>query len=131
MDRFLGRLAINSAAIVIAGVGFAVAVVFLVYALYLGLAEMMAPWIAALFTALAAVIFGLIVLLIGRLLTRHAIPSKASARHRSTAELGEMFGRQAHTFLNANSPTLLGTLLAFGFAMGFSPKLRKLFMRLF
>jgi chromate transport protein ChrA len=131
LERFLGRLAINSAAILIACAGFCVAVVFLLIALYLGLAQMMEPWMAALFTALAAVIFALIVLLVGRLLSRHVIPAKDKQRHRSTAELGELFGRQAHTFLNANSPSLLGVLLAFGFAMGFSPKLRKLLMRLF
>ena len=33
-------------------------------------------------------------------------------------------------FLNANSPTLLAVLTALGFALGFSPKLRKLLMKL-
>ena len=130
MDRFLGRLAINSAAILIASAGFCVAVAFLIAALYLGLAEMMAPWMAALLTALAGVVFGLLVLWIGRLISRNVIPPKDAARHRSTAELGELFGRQAHAVLNNNSPLLLGGLLAFGFAMGFSPRLRKLLMKL-
>lgn len=130
MDRFLGRLAINSAAILIASAGFCVAVTFLIIALYLGLAEMMAPWIAALLTALAAAIFGLLVLWIGRLASRSTVTAAEKARHRSTAELGELFGRQAHVFLNTNSPMLLAVLTAVGFALGFSPKLRKLLMKL-
>ena len=65
MDRFLGRLAINSAAILIASAGFCVALTFLIIALYLGLAEMMAPWIAALLTALAAAFLGVLALWIG------------------------------------------------------------------
>ena len=130
MDRFLGRLAINSAAILIASAGFCVALTFLVLALYLGLAELMAPWIAALLTALAATILGLLALWIGRLASRSTVTAAEKARHRSTAELGELFGRQAHVFLNANSPTLLAVLTALGFALGFSPKLRKLLMKL-
>ncbi len=130
MDRFLGRLAINSAAILIASAGFCVALTFLIIALYLGLAEMMAPWIAALLTALAAMIFALLVLLIGRMASRSTITAAEKARHRSTAELGELFGRQAHVFLNTNSPMLLAILTAIGFALGFSPRLRKLLMKL-
>ena len=130
MDRFLGRLAINSAAILIASAGFCVAVVFLVVALYLGLAEMMEPWIAALLTALAAVVFGLLALWIGRLVSRNVLSAKDTARHRSTAELGELFGRQAHAVLNNNSPFLLGGILVLGFAMGFSPRLRKFLAKL-
>jgi hypothetical protein len=130
MDRFLGRLAINSAAILIASAGFCVALTFLVIALYLGLAELMAPWIAALLTALAAAVLGLLALWIGRLASRSTVTAAEKARHRSTAELGELFGRQAHVFLNANSPTLLAVLTALGFALGFSPKLRKLLMKL-
>ena len=130
MDRFLGRLAINSAAILIASAGFCVALTFLVIALYLGLAELMAPWIAALLTALAAAVLGLLALWIGRLASRSTVTAAEKARHRSTTELGELFGRQAHVFLNANSPTLLAVLTALGFALGFSPKLRKLLMKL-
>jgi len=130
MDRFLGRLAINSAAILIASAGFCVALTFLIIALYLGLAEMMAPWMAALLTALAAAVLGVLALWIGRLASRSTVTAAEKARHRSTAELGELFGRQAHVFLNTNSPLLLTGLTAVGFALGFSPRLRKLLMKL-
>ena len=58
-----------------------------------------------------------------------ALDGLADPRH-SFGKGFELFGRQAHAVLNNNSPTLLGVLLAFGFAMGFSPKLRKFLSKL-
>jgi membrane protein implicated in regulation of membrane protease activity len=130
MNRFLSRLAINSAAILIASAGGCVAMVFLFIAAYIGLSTVMAPWLAALVIAGAALVFVLLVLLIARAITRKVVPSAAKARHRSTAELGELLGRQAHDFVAGNSPMMLGGLLVVGFAMGFSPRLRKLLMKL-
>lgn len=130
MGRFLSRLAVNSAAILIASAGGCVMLVFLIVAFYLFLATMMAPWLAALATAGAALLFSLFVILIARLITRSTMPRSANARHRSAAELGELLGRQAHTFLAGNSLGMLALLLGVGFAMGFSPRLRKLLMKL-
>jgi hypothetical protein len=130
MERFLARLAISSAAILIASAGVCVAIVFLVMAFYLMISEMMTAWLAALTTAGAALLFALLVLLSARMITRKAIPAATRNRERSAAELGEILGRQAHRFVNANSPAMLGVLLAAGFAMGFSPRLRKWLMRL-
>lgn len=130
MNRFLSRLAINSAAILIASAGGCVALVFLIVALYLGLATMMAPWLAALTTAGAALLFALFVLLIARLMTRKTVPLANRNRHRSAADLGELLGRQTHDFVAGNSLPMLGILIAAGFAMGFSPRLRKILMKL-
>lgn len=130
MGRFFARLAVSSAAILIASAGVCVAVVFLIVALYLFLAGMMAPWLAALATAGAALLFAALVVAIARLITRAAVPAAHRKREVSAAELGELLGRQAHRFVNANSPLLLGILLIGGFAMGFSPRLRKLLIKL-
>jgi ABC-type protease/lipase transport system fused ATPase/permease subunit len=130
MNRFLARLAIGSAAILIASAGGCVALVFLIVAFYLLLTGMMAPWLAALATAGAALLFSLLVLLIARPATRSRVPQATRNRHRATAELGELLGRQAHNFVSANSPTLLALLLGAGFAVGFSPRLRKILMKL-
>jgi len=130
MERFLARLAVNSAAIVIAVAGLCVVLVFLLIAFYLGMSEIMAPWAAALSTAGAALLFSILVLVIARLITRSAIPKEETERHRSSAELGEMLGRRAHMFVSTNSPILLGILTALGFALGFSPRLRKFLMKL-
>jgi len=90
----------------------------------------MAPWLAALVTAGVALLFSLLVVLIARLITRRAVPSALRNRHRNAADLGELFGRQAHDFVAGNSLPMLGILLAFGFAMGISPRLRKILMKL-
>ncbi len=130
MGRFFSRLAVNSAALLIASAGGCVALAFVIIAVYLFLSTLMAAWLAALATAGAALIFSLLVILIARLITRSTMPRTANRRHRSAAELGELIGRQAHDALAGNSLGVLGVLLAVGFAAGFSPRLRKLLMKL-
>lgn len=130
MGRFFSRLAVNSAAILIASAGGCVTLVFLLVAFYLFLSTLMAAWLAALATAGAALVFSLLVLLIARAITRKTIPPSARTRARSAADLGELLGRQAHDVLRGNSLGMLGLLLGVGFAMGFSPRLRKILMKL-
>jgi len=130
MNRFLSRLAINSAAILIASAGCCAALVFVIVAFYLALAAVMAPWLAALVTAGAALLFSLLVVLIARLITHKPVSPAIRNRHRNAADLGELLGRQAHDFVSGNSLSMLGVLLAFGFAMGFSPRLRKFLMKI-
>lgn len=130
MNRFLSRLAIGSAAILIASAGGCIAFVFVVVAFYLGLAQIMPAWAAALATAGAAIVLSLIVLLLARIFSGGRVSAEQRARQRNAAELGELLGRQAHSFLSSNSPAVLGALLAAGFAIGFSPKLRKFLMKL-
>ena len=90
----------------------------------------MAPWLAALATAGAALLFAALVLLIAWLMTRRTVSPASRNRQRNAAELGELLGRQAHDFVAGNSLPILGVLLAAGFAMGFSPRLRKLLLKL-
>ena len=130
MSRFLTRLAISSAAILIASAGGCVALIFLIIAFYLALATLMAQWLAALATAGTALLFALLVLLIARMITRATVPPATRDRHRSAAELGELLGIQARNFTSANSPIAIGVLIVAGFAIGFSPKLRRLLMKL-
>ncbi|MBV8978253.1 MAG: hypothetical protein JO261_02980 [Alphaproteobacteria bacterium] len=130
MERLLARLAINSAAIALAIMGGCVVLVFLVIAFYLGMTELMAPWLAALTTAGAALVLSVLVVVIARLIARKAVPSAERARHRSAADLGETVGRQAHLLLSANSPLLMLGLTVLGFVLGFSPRLRRILMKL-
>lgn len=130
MSRFLTRIAISSAALLIASAGGAVALVFLIIAFYLFLAGLMAPWLAALATAAAAILFSVLVLVIARMATRTVAPPSARARMSAAAEMGEFVGRQARNFANANSgATLVGLLIA-GIAVGISPRLRAFLMKL-
>ncbi|HWA89665.1 MAG TPA: hypothetical protein VG889_06485 [Rhizomicrobium sp.] len=130
MGRFFSRLAINSAAVLIASAGGCIALIFLLIAFYLFLAGAMEPWAAALVVAGTALLASVLVVAIARLITRKALPKGARGRNRSAAELGELLGRQAHDFMAGNSLGMLGLLLAVGFAMGFSPRLRKILMKL-
>ena len=130
MNRFFASLAINSAAILIAAFGACVMLFFLLFAVYLALSEEMAPWAAALVTAGAALVFSILVVVIARAISKSGPSEQERKRQRSAAELGELLGKSAHTFVAANSPSLLLGLLAAGFALGFSPKLRKLLMKL-
>ncbi len=130
MNRFFASLAINSVAILIATAGACIMLFFLLFAAYLGLCEVMAPWAAALVTAAAALVFSILVVVIARMISKSGPSDQERKRQRSAAELGELLGRGAHSFVSANSPSLLGGLLAVGFVLGFSPKLRKLFMKL-
>jgi len=129
MDRFFARLAINSAAIALALLAGCVALVFLVIAFYFGMTEMMQPWAAALTTAGASILLAILVLLVARGIAS-SVPARERERHRSAADLGEAVGRQAHMFLSANSPMLMLGLTVLGFALGFSPRLRKILMRM-
>jgi len=129
MERLFARLAINSAAIALALMGACIALVFLIIAFYFGMTELMPSWAAALATAGAAVVLSLLVLLIARAISP-SVSARDREKQRSAADLGETLGRHAHTFLAANSPLLMLGLTVLGFALGFSPRLRKILMRM-
>lgn len=130
MNRFFASLAINSAAILIASAGACIMLFFLLFAAYLALSEEMAPWAAALVTAGGALLFSILVIVIARMISKSGPSEAERKRQRSAAELGELLGKTGHAFVAANSPSLLVGLVATGFALGFSPKLRKLLMKL-
>jgi hypothetical protein len=127
MDRFLARLAVTATSILIGSVAILTASVFLIVAFYLFLAELMPPWAAALATAGAAVLFAVLVFVIGSMLKprRRSFLVPGSA-----AELGERLGRHAQTFARTNKFVTLGICLVAGFAIGLSPKLRAFLLRL-
>lgn len=130
MNRLFARLAISVATMLIASAGFMVALIFVIYAIYLVLLNSMEPWEAALATAGVAILFAMLVLLIGRLATRTRVPIGEKARLARAADLGELIGKQTRNFASLNSSkTLLGLLVA-GFAIGVSPRLRALLMKI-
>lgn len=119
------RLAIAAASLLLAGVGFIAAVGFLCVALYLQLTTMMTPPLAATTTALAALLFSLLVVLIGPKLAFGSRRGRSSRIAGDPAmEIGRRLGEEAFKYVKAHrSSTLIATLLA-GFAVGASPKLR-------
>jgi hypothetical protein len=140
INRLLTRLAIGAAAILIAAAGGIVAVTFLIIAMYELLETVMEPWIAALATAGIAVLFCVLVLLLARIAMRTMAPAPPKTAARSnlgglggmgfTSEIGTLLGKEARDFVQNNSMSTLGILVVAGFALGVSPKLRKLIWKL-
>lgn len=130
ISRLLTRLAIGAAAILIAAVGGIVAVTFIIVAMYELLETVMEPWLAALSTAGIALLFSVLVLVLARIAMRIAAPPPPKTAARSgfgfTAEIGTMLGKEARDFVENNSLSTLGILAVVGFALGVSPRLRKL-----
>jgi putative superfamily III holin-X len=131
VTKFLTRLAISSAALMLASACGCVAVVFLIVAFYMGMANLMPDWLAALATAGAAILFAILVIVIARMATRRErAPASARARMGAAAEMGEFLGLKLRDFGTHNTSTTLIALLVAGFAMGVSPKLRKFLLKL-
>jgi hypothetical protein len=129
ISRFLTRLAIGAAAVVLAAAGGIVAVTFVIIAMYELLATVMEPWLAALATAGIAILFSVLVLLLARVAMRIAAPPAPKPTRTGlgiAGEIGAIFGKEARDFVEANSMSTLGILAVVGFALGISPKLRKL-----
>ena len=134
ISRLLTRLAIGAAAILIAAAGGIVAVTFLIIAMYELLETVMTPWLAALATSGLAVLFAVLVLVLARVAMRTMAPPRPKAAARSgigfTAEIGTLLGKEARDFVENNSMSTIGILAVVGFALGVSPKLRKLIWKL-
>ncbi len=77
-----------------------------------------------------AILFSVLVLVLARVAMRVAAPHPPKAAARSgfgfTAEIGTMLGKEARDFVENNSLSTLGILTVVGFALGVSPRLRKL-----
>jgi len=137
ISRLLTRLAIGAAAILIAAAGGIVAVTFLIIAMYQLLETVMEPWLAALATAGLAILFSVLVLVLARIAMRMMAPPPPKAAARPglgglgfTAEIGTLLGKEARDFVENNSMSTLGILAVAGFALGVSPKLRRLIWKL-
>jgi hypothetical protein len=133
MRRFVARLAISIALLLIALVTALIAVGYFVFALYLWLAIYFVP-------PAAAVIAGLIILVVAALLALIARSAMRGSKRRdrdyasmtaaeTAAELGSLFGDKVQGFANMSRGTSLLTALVAGFAVGVSPKLRAILWR--
>jgi hypothetical protein len=127
------RIAIMTAALLLAAVGFVAVAVFLCMALFNGLAVVLTPAWAALSAAGILLLLSLVIILLGSAIARavarnaareRAKKSNASASAKLGGELGRLLGESAFKFIT-DSPArvLIGALVA-GFAVGASPRLR-------
>ncbi|HUJ04171.1 MAG TPA: hypothetical protein VLW75_11060 [Rhizomicrobium sp.] len=121
MRRLAFRAAVLAITIMLAAAGFVAASVFLFVALYAGLASFFSPPVAALICAAAAIFFALVVLFIGGI----AGPRRRK-KDDSALLLGELLGEQVRDLTSASPTQRLLIALAAGFAVGLSPRLRKI-----
>ena len=117
---FRFRIVVFVLSLTIAAAGMIAAAVFLGVALYSWLAMFFSPAIAALLCAGAAVLFALIVLLFGSLLARRRKKDDAAVL------LGALLGEEVRGLTEASTAKRLLIALAAGFAVGLSPRLRKI-----
>ncbi|HUO97336.1 MAG TPA: hypothetical protein VMU01_01630 [Rhizomicrobium sp.] len=125
------RIAIMTAALLLAAVGFVAVAVFLCMALYGAFALALSPPMAALASAGVLLLISLLIVLIGSSISKAVARSAKRARAETATpvarlggELGRLIGESAFKFIT-DSPVrvLIGALVA-GFAVGAFPKLR-------
>ncbi len=125
------RIAIMVAAVFVASFGVVAALIYLGAALYFMYAQWMAPVFAALSAAGTALLFSIVIVLIGRMMANRLKANRAKRKAfaestASAADLGDALGRHAFEFVQTNKKSaLVGSLVA-GFAFGASPRFRSL-----
>lgn len=129
IKNMVARIAIMVAAVFVASFGIVAMLIYLGAALYFGYALVMSPPLAALAAAGTALLFSILIVLIGSMISSRlkANRQKRKAFSQNTAaaaDLGEALGRQAFEFVQGNQKSaLVGSLMA-GFAFGASPQFR-------
>jgi hypothetical protein len=136
MDRLLSQAAVSIATIMFAAIAALIGAVFVCGAIYLALADIMHPPLAALVTGAIIIVFAVAVVVVARLLAgrsgvsslrRGQYPGAGEAfdENKMAAEFGSFLGKQVHEFAGAHAPAAVVVSLAAGFAVGTSPCLRK------
>ena len=127
LSRFIARLAISLAALLIAVIAAVIALVYFVYALFLVLLNFVAPPAAAILTGLTVLLVAMLLVLATQIGSRRGRKRRASPSFEgfeSAAELGGELARKVRALIGSEAGGgLLAALLA-GFAVGMSPKLR-------
>lgn len=111
---------------VLAALGFIIAVGFLFAALCMYLAQFVSVAVAAALTAVIAIIVSLVVLLIGKLVVSRRTKKPES----SAAIMGALLGKQLKDVEGLGVTKRLIIALVAGFAIGISPRLRRILFEL-
>ena len=129
LSRFVARIVVALASLVIGLIAGIIALAFLSYAIYLGFLNLVVPPAAAAITAVVIVAAAFLLMAILRLALRPrrrrrraAIPSLEECE--TAAEVGSELGRKLRGMTGANANGGLLAALVAGFAVGMSPKLR-------
>jgi hypothetical protein len=139
IDQFLKRLATTIASLLAATILVLAALGFLGYAAYLALLGAVSPPLAALITGIGAVVLAGLIVIVGSSLFRgrraRPRPRDSGAggedgAGRMAGELGGALAAQLGTLTRSHSGPVLAASLAAGFAVGVSPRLRKVLLDL-
>jgi hypothetical protein len=132
MERILNRFAVLVVSLLAAAIVVVAGVAFLCAALYLALLGVATPPIAALATGLVAFTIALSILLAAYFFTSR--PSVAPERRRGggtgrqpglASALGKLAGDEIGAFVRNHPAAAVQVFLLAGFAIGFSPNLRR------
>jgi hypothetical protein len=132
MRRFGFNLVFNMAALLLAVMSVFAGVGFASLSLYLYLVTVTTAPLAALATAVAALLFALIVALIAGIVARGPGHGRAGEDDEAFAGLaealsiGKTLGLEGRTFLTSHLSNATFVLFGLGLAMGLSPRLRRL-----
>lgn len=139
IDQFLKRLATTIASLLAATILVLAALGFLGYAAYLALLSAVSPPLAALITGIGAVVLAGLIVMVGSSLfrgrrerprPRDSGAGGEDAAGRMAGELGGVLAAQLGTLTRSHSGPVLAASLAAGFAVGASPRLRKVLLDL-
>ena len=126
MSGLLSRAIVIIAVLVACVIGLTAAFGLLVAAIYFAFAIILSPPLAALAGAGTAILFCIIAVVVGKLI----LSSMKKRQHvrmqtRLASMIGEVFGGDFGEFAERHPARSIGAALAAGFAIGFSPRLRK------
>jgi hypothetical protein len=133
MRRYVAQAILAAAMLMAATIVLLVAAAFLAGALFLALRDVMSGPLAALVTGLAGVLVAALIALVGGLTMRRSKPARAEGQSRApveaqrlAGELGGIIGEEMASLARTHARgTAIASLLA-GFAVGASPRLRRL-----
>lgn len=131
IKSMVARIAIMVAAVFVASFGIVAALIYLGVALDLMYAQWMSPPLAALSSAGTALLFSIVIIMVGRMLANRLKVNREKrkafqASTASAADMGDALGRQLFELMQGNQKSaLVGSLMA-GFAFGASPRFRSL-----
>jgi MFS family permease len=128
MRRMLIRLIVAGVFFAVAAAALAVAIGFVVAALYLAWGARFTPPEAALLTAACVFVVTIIAALVGWLSARRARPRRIgrdAAERKLAAGLGMLLGEEVVTLARSHARGTLVASLVAGFAVGASPRLRR------
>ena len=129
------RIVIMAAAILVAAVCFIATGAFLCVALFEGLKLALSPPMAALSTAVLALLLAIMALWIGSGLARTVAKTEPKTRGSATPEIGLEFGRllgeQIHRYAGKNPLHVLIAAALAGLVLGAVPPLRRFLMGFF